>query len=44
MGVEAMLKALGLELPPTPRPAANYVGAVHTGNLLFISGDALTKD
>jgi hypothetical protein len=37
MGVEAKLKELGLELPPTPRPAANYVGAVQTSNLLFIS-------
>jgi enamine deaminase RidA (YjgF/YER057c/UK114 family) len=44
MGVEAKLKELGLELPPTPRPAANYVGAVRTGNLLFISGHGPTKD
>jgi hypothetical protein len=44
MGVEAKLKELGLELPLTPRPAANYVGAVQTGNLLFISGDELTQD
>ena len=44
MGVEAKLKALGLELPPPPRPAANYVGAVQTGNLLFISGHGPTKD
>jgi enamine deaminase RidA (YjgF/YER057c/UK114 family) len=44
MGVEAKLKALGLELPATPRPAANYVGAVQTGNLLFISGHVPTKD
>ena len=43
-GVEAKLKELGLELPPTPRPAANYVGAVQTSNLLFISGHRLTKD
>ncbi len=44
MRVEAKLKELGLELPPTPRPAANYVGAVQTGNLLFISGHGPTKD
>jgi len=44
MGVEAKLKELGLELPATPRPAANYVGAVQTGNLLFISGHVPTKD
>jgi len=40
--VEAKLRALGLELPPTPSPAANYVGAVQTGNLLFISGHGPT--
>jgi enamine deaminase RidA (YjgF/YER057c/UK114 family) len=44
MRVEAKLHELGLELPPTPRPAANYVGAVQTGNLLFISGHGPTKD
>jgi enamine deaminase RidA (YjgF/YER057c/UK114 family) len=44
MRVEAKLKELGLELPPTPRPAANYVGAVQTGNLLFVSGHGPTKD
>jgi enamine deaminase RidA (YjgF/YER057c/UK114 family) len=44
MGVEAKLKELGLELPSTPRPAANYVRAVQTGNLLFISGHVPTKD
>ena len=44
MRVEAKLKELGLELPPTPKPAANYVGAVHTGNLLFVSGHGPTKD
>jgi enamine deaminase RidA (YjgF/YER057c/UK114 family) len=44
MRVEARLKELGLELPPTPRPAANYVGAVQTGNLLFVSGHGPTQD
>ena len=44
MHVEAKLKELGLELPPTPRPAANYVGAVQTGKLLFVSGHGPTKD
>jgi enamine deaminase RidA (YjgF/YER057c/UK114 family) len=43
MRVEAKLGELGLELPPTPRPAANYVGAVQTGNLLYISGHGPTK-
>ncbi|HEX9867148.1 MAG TPA: RidA family protein [Candidatus Tectomicrobia bacterium] len=44
MRVEARLKELGLELPPTPRPAANYVGAVQTGNLLFVSGHGPTQN
>lgn len=32
------LKSLGLELPPAPNPVANYVPALRTGNLLFVSG------
>jgi enamine deaminase RidA (YjgF/YER057c/UK114 family) len=44
MRVEAKLQELGLELPPTPRPAANYVGAVQTGNLLFVSGHGPTRE
>jgi enamine deaminase RidA (YjgF/YER057c/UK114 family) len=35
---EAKLKSLGIELPPVPAPAANYVPSVRTGSLLFISG------
>lgn len=38
MQVEEKLRALGIELPVPPTPRANYVGAVRTGNLLFISG------
>ncbi|MDH4224352.1 MAG: RidA family protein [Deltaproteobacteria bacterium] len=38
MSVEAKLKSLGLELPSSPAPAANYVPFVREGNLLFISG------
>jgi enamine deaminase RidA (YjgF/YER057c/UK114 family) len=44
MRVEARLREIGLELPPPPRPAANYVGAVQSGSLLFISGHVPTKD
>lgn len=44
MRVEAKLKQLGLELPATPQPAANYVGAVLTGHLLYISGHGPTVD
>jgi enamine deaminase RidA (YjgF/YER057c/UK114 family) len=35
---EAKLNSLGIELPPIPAPAANYVPSVKTGSLLFISG------
>ncbi len=38
MSAEAKLKELGIELPPAPEPMANYVRAVQTGNLLFMSG------
>ncbi len=35
---EATLKRLGLTLPATPTPVANYVRAIQTGNLLFLAG------
>ncbi|WP_414660382.1 RidA family protein [Horticoccus sp. 23ND18S-11] len=35
---EAKLAALGLTLPATNAPIANYVPAVRTGNLVFLSG------
>lgn len=38
MGVEKRLKELGLELPSAAKPVANYVPAVRTGNLVFLSG------
>jgi enamine deaminase RidA (YjgF/YER057c/UK114 family) len=38
MTVEQRLKELGLQLPPPPSPAGNYVAGVITGNLLFMSG------
>ena len=38
MEIENKLNAMGLELPPIPTPAANYVPAVQTGSLLFLSG------
>ena len=38
MSVEQRLKELGLELPAVSAPVANYVNAVRTGNLLFLSG------
>jgi enamine deaminase RidA (YjgF/YER057c/UK114 family) len=36
--VEEKLTALGLTLPPTSNPVANYTPAVRTGNLIFLSG------
>lgn len=38
MSVEAKLKELGLQLPSPATPVANYVPAVRTGNLVFLSG------
>ena len=35
---EARLKAAGIELPPAPKPVANYVPAVRTGSLVFLAG------
>ncbi len=35
---EAKLQALGITLPPVPRPAANYVTVVRSGRLVFVSG------
>jgi enamine deaminase RidA (YjgF/YER057c/UK114 family) len=35
---EENLQALGVQLLAPSRPAANYVNAVRTGNLLFLSG------
>jgi enamine deaminase RidA (YjgF/YER057c/UK114 family) len=42
--VESKLKAMGLELPPTPPPQAKYVPAVRTGNLVFVSGMGPLRD
>lgn len=36
--IEDRLKALNITLPDAPTPMANYVPAVRTGNLLFLSG------
>ena len=38
MKIEKKLQSLKIVLPKTPRPLANYVVAVQTGSLLFISG------
>jgi enamine deaminase RidA (YjgF/YER057c/UK114 family) len=41
---EAKLKRLGIELPEPPKPVANYVGAVRTGNLIFLAGAGPRRD
>jgi enamine deaminase RidA (YjgF/YER057c/UK114 family) len=38
MSVEDRIKELGFALPNPPQPVGNYVGAVQTGNLVFVSG------
>jgi len=43
MSFEARLKELGLTLPETPKPVARFVPAVHTGNLVFASGQIPTQ-
>ena len=36
--IDSRLKALGIDLPAPPTPAANYVPTVTTGKLVFVSG------
>ncbi len=38
MSIDEQLRELGIELPPAPAPAANYVPFTREGNLLFIAG------
>lgn len=38
MTIDARLQELGIDLPPVPGPAGNYVHAVRTGALLYLSG------
>jgi enamine deaminase RidA (YjgF/YER057c/UK114 family) len=45
MGViDERLKGLGITLPSVPKPIANYVGSVRTGNLLFLAGRGPRRD
>jgi enamine deaminase RidA (YjgF/YER057c/UK114 family) len=39
VSAEARLKELNIALPPDSAPAANFVNAVRTGNLLFLAGN-----
>ena len=38
MGADQRLADLGIELPPVTQPVANFVNAVRTGNLVYLSG------
>jgi len=44
MSAEKKLQELGITLPQPPKPVANYVPAVKTGNLLFVSGHGPYND
>ena len=41
--VEKKLKELGIELIVPPKPMANYVHAVRTGNLVYLAGHGPSK-
>jgi len=41
--IATRLGELNITLPETPQPVANYVTAVQTGSLLFVSGHTSTK-
>jgi len=41
MSAEDKLKAMGLVLPATPKPLANYVSYKKVGDLVFLSGKGL---
>ena len=38
MQIEAKLEQMGIKIPAAVTPVANYVPAVRTGNLIFLSG------
>ena len=42
--VEKKLKEMGIEIPDVPKPAASYIPAVQTGNLLYTSGQGCKRD
>ena len=44
MQIETRLKEMGLKLPAPGKPMANYVSAVRTGNLVFLSGHGPVLD
>ena len=42
--ISARLKSLGIDLPPPGPPAAAYVMAASTGNMVFLSGHIARRD
>jgi len=44
MQIETKLNEMGVELPPAVTPVANYVPAVRSGNLVFLSGHGPIKE
>lgn len=44
MNIEAKLEKMGIKLPDAATPVANYVSAVRTGNLVFLSGHGCRTD
>lgn len=38
MSAEQKILSLGLDLPPVPNPAGNYVHAVQSGDMLYLAG------
>ena len=36
--IQQRIEELGLRFPPPPKPVANYLPAVRTGSLIFVSG------
>lgn len=41
---EDKLQEMGIDLPEAPEPVAEYVPAVRTGNLVFVSGQLPVRD
>lgn len=39
MEIEKRLREIGYQLPNPPVPAANYIGSVRVGNILFVGGN-----
>ena len=44
MNIEERIRNLGLEIPTPPIPAASYINHRRSGNLLFLSGVAPTRE